>query len=72
MDDEKFEAMRQTLELLMRMHMDNEKRFEDVQARNEARFETIARTFETALDSIKRRENIAVAHEDRLDDLEGR
>jgi hypothetical protein len=32
--------------------------------------EQIARTFADALDSIKRLERIAVAHEQRLDDIE--
>jgi len=41
-----------------------------VQRDNERRFDQITHNFEITLDSIKRLENIAVAHEQRLDDLE--
>src|SRR5690242_16378341 len=51
----------------------------EAQRRNDEHFAQIARqfevvkhTFESALDSIKRLENVAVAHEQRLDDLENR
>ena len=60
--DERLQALTQSVELLARMQHDNE-------LRDEKRFEQIARTFEVALDSIKRLENIAAAHEQRLDDL---
>jgi hypothetical protein len=54
---ERHEALTQSIEL---MHRDFE-----------SRFGQIAQTFETCLDSIKRLERIAVAHEDRLEGLEG-
>jgi hypothetical protein len=38
---------------------------------SEDRFKQIANTFELALDSIKRLENIALAHWHRLDGIEG-
>jgi len=41
-----------------------------MQRENEQRFSLVTRNFEVVLDSIKRLEKIAVAHEDRLDDLE--
>jgi archaellum component FlaC len=56
---ERHEALTQSVELLHAMQRDNERRFEQV-----------AHNFETVLDSIKRLENIAAAHEERLDDLE--
>ena len=58
--DERLEAMSRDIELLLGM-----------QASNERRFEQVTQNFEVVLDSIKRLERIAVAHEDRLDNLEG-
>lgn len=49
--DERLEALTQSVELLASLHRDNERRFDQV-----------ARNFEVVLDSIKRLENIAVAH----------
>ena len=37
---------------------------------NEKRFSQVTRNFETVLDSIKRLENIAASHEQRLDGIE--
>jgi hypothetical protein len=42
------------------------------QRQNEERFSQVTRNFEITLDSIKRLENIALAHEQRLDDLDAR
>jgi hypothetical protein len=58
--EERLEALTQTVELISAMQRDNEKRFTQ-----------IAAMFESALDSIKRLESIALAHEQRLDDLQG-
>ena len=60
------EALAQTVELIVGMQRDNEQRFRE----NEQRFSLVTRNFEVVLDSIKRLERIAVAHEQRLDDLE--
>ncbi len=58
---ERHEALTQSVELLLQ-----------AQKENEARFSAITKTFEVCLDSIKRLEVIATAHEHRLDDHEGR
>jgi len=50
--DERLEALTQTVEIIAAMQRDNE-----------ARFVQVTRSFETVLDSIKRLENIAAAHE---------
>ena len=57
--DERLEALTQTVEIIAGMQRENEKRFDQV-----------TRNFETVLDSLKRLENIAASHEQRLDDLE--
>jgi hypothetical protein len=54
------EALSQTVEIIAGMQRENEKRFGQV-----------TRNFEVVLDSIKRLENVAVAHEQRLDDIQG-
>jgi hypothetical protein len=56
---ERHEALSQTVELIAGM-----------QRENEQRFAVVTRNFEVVLDSLKRLENIAVAHEQRLDHLE--
>jgi hypothetical protein len=58
--DQRLEALTQTVEILAGMQRENEKRFGQV-----------THNFEVVLDSIKRLENIAVAHEQRLDRIEG-
>jgi hypothetical protein len=57
--EERLEALTQTVEILAAMQRSNEKRFDQ-----------ITQNFEVVLDSIKRLERVAVAHEERLDDLE--
>jgi hypothetical protein len=57
--DERLEALTQTVEIIAAMQRDNE-----------ARFVQVTRNFETVLDSIKRLENIAAAHEQPIEDLE--
>ena len=59
--DERLQAISRDIELLIGM-----------QASNERRFEQIGHNFEIIADSLRRLERIAAAHEDRLDDLEGR
>jgi hypothetical protein len=61
---DRHEALTQSIEL---MHHDWQEKSGQI-TRN---FETITRTFETVLDSIKRLEHIAAAHEERIDRLEG-
>ena len=56
---ERHEALAQTVEVIAGM-----------QRQNEQRFATVTRNFEVVLDSLRRLENIAMAHERRLDDLE--
>ena len=58
--DERLQALTETVEILTGMQRENEKRFGQ-----------ITHNFEIVLDSIKRLENIAMAHDHRLDDLEG-
>jgi hypothetical protein len=57
--DERLEALTQTVEIIAGMQRENEQRFAQT-----------THNFELVLDSIKRLENIAAAHEERLDDLE--
>jgi hypothetical protein len=68
--DERLEALTQTVELQAAMHKDHEAHFAARQEQIDQRFNQVARNFEVVLDSIKRLENIAGAHEQRLDDLE--
>ena len=56
---ERHEALAQTMELIAAAQMKSDERFGQV-----------TRTFEIVLDSIKRLERIAAAHEQRIDDLE--
>ena len=72
--------MSRDIELLISMQAANERRFEEAGKRLEKgenrldqtdrRFEQVTRNFEIVLDSIKRLERIAVAHEERIDRLE--
>ncbi len=57
---ERHEALAQTVELIAA-----------TQGEHDRRFTQVAHTFEIVLDSIKRLENIALAHEQRLDDIQG-
>jgi hypothetical protein len=58
--EERLDAISTHVQLVMQMQLDNEKRFQQ-----------IARNFEIVHDSIKRLENIALAHEHRLDEIQG-
>jgi hypothetical protein len=58
--DQRLEGLARTVEILAAMQRDNE-----------IRFAQVTRNFEIVLDSIKRLENIATAHERRLGRLEG-
>lgn len=57
--DERLDGLTQTVEIIAAMQRDNQRRFDQITA-----------TFAVALDSIKRLENIALAHEHRITDLE--
>jgi hypothetical protein len=61
------EALAQSLEVIGHMQFENEKAI----AKTEENINALAKIAGTALDSIKRLERIAVAHEERIDDLEG-
>jgi hypothetical protein len=65
--DERLQALTETVEILAGMQRENEKRFAEI-ARD---LQQVSRNFETVHDSLVRLERIAVAHEERLDDLEG-
>jgi hypothetical protein len=69
--DERLTSIARNLDTLTKLHLDSDQEWREAQVANERRFEQIARTFADALDSIKRLERIAVAHEQRLDDIEG-
>jgi archaellum component FlaC len=56
---ERHEALTQTVELIAA-----------AQIKNDERFGQVTRNFEIVLDSIKRLERIAAAHEQRIEDLE--
>ena len=58
---ERHEALAQTMELIAA-----------AQVKNDERFGQVARNFEIVLDSIKRLERIAAAHEQRIEGLEDR
>lgn len=62
--DERLDALTQSLELMASIQRDNERA-------NEQRFSQITHNFEIVLDSIRRLENIALAHEHRLDRIQG-
>jgi len=66
--EERLENISQQLEILTGMQHANERRF----AESERNFAQIAATFVKTHESIKSLENIALAHEQRLDDLEGK
>ena len=57
--ENKLQGITEALEVLASMQRDNE-----------ARFVQVTKNFEITLDSIKRLENIAGAHEHRIDRLE--
>lgn len=59
--DQRLEALAQTVEILAGMQRENDRRFNQVTS-----------NFEIVLDSIKRLENIAMAHEQRLNNIEDR
>src|SRR5262249_44493084 len=61
--ERRHESLAHSVELLSIFHHEEAKR-------NGDRFAQISQTFETVLDSIKRLENIARSHEQRISDLE--
>jgi hypothetical protein len=65
--DERLEALAQTVEILAGMQRESDRRFDQVTSQ----FGQVTHNFEIVLDSIKRLENIAMAHEQRLDRIEG-
>jgi hypothetical protein len=67
--DERLEALTQTVELMAAMQRDNEERWNERFGQIAHNFTQVTHNFETVLDSIKRLENIAAAHEQRIDDL---
>lgn len=69
-DDEKFEAMRQQMELLTHMHMDNEKRFNEFVRVTEGRFGMLAEHMAALADHMATLATTAQSHELRLRNLE--
>ena len=68
--EQKLEALTQTVELLARMHLDNEKLFREHQAEYRDRSIRTDERMAHLMDAMTRLANIAEAHEERLDDLE--
>jgi hypothetical protein len=68
--DERLAALTHSLELLAQMRNDGEKTWELRWAASEKRFSQITHNFEIVHDSIKRLENIALPHQQRIDDIE--
>lgn len=66
MDAEKIEAMRQQLELLTQMHLDNEKRFTEFVAVTEGRFGMLAEHMAALADHMATLATTVQAHERRL------
>ena len=69
--EQKLEALTQTVELLSRMQMDNEKLFRDHQAEYRERSTRTDERMAQLMEAITRLTNIDEAHEERLDGLEG-
>jgi phage shock protein A len=63
--EQKLDALTQTVELLARMHLDHEKEYHDRCVRTDERLAQL-------MEAMTRLTNIGEAHEDRLDDLEGK
>jgi len=64
------EALAQSVELLTRDIREMQTLQREMQATQRENMAQVTRTFELALDSIKRLENIAAAHENRIGRLE--
>lgn len=70
--EERLEALAQTVELLARMQVDNEKLFREHQAECRERSVRTDERMAQMMEAITRLTNIDEAHEERLDDIEGR
>ena len=68
--DERIEALAQTVELLARMQIDNEKRYAERFAEIDEPFRQNEQRMAQVLDAINRLANIAEAHDVRLDNQE--
>jgi hypothetical protein len=68
--DERLENIARNLDILTKLHLDSHREWREAQAENEKHFAQVTHNFEIVLDSIKRLERIATAHDERLDDLE--
>jgi len=76
---ERTDAIAQSVELLTSLHLDSERRYAELVARNEERFgrteERAAKTEERMtqlMETMNRLANVVIRHEERLDDLEDR
>jgi chromosome segregation ATPase len=76
---ERTDAIAQSVELLTSLHLDSERRYSELVARNEERYgkyeERFAKTEERMaqlMETMNRLANIVITHEQRLDDLEDR
>ena len=70
--DERLDAISRNLELLASLHLDLEKQTAARFAETDRRFAEIAARFSETIEFFNRLAHIAEAHEQRLDDLEGR
>jgi hypothetical protein len=68
--EQKLEALTQTVELLARMHLDNEKLFREHQTEYRERSLRTDDRLGQLMETMNRLANIVEAHEQRLDDLE--
>jgi hypothetical protein len=67
---QRHEALAQTVELLVSMHRDAERRQEDAERRYQEGFAELRTHAIQAMDAITRLANIAASHDARLDGLE--
>jgi hypothetical protein len=70
--EERLEALAQTVELLARMQVDNERLLREHQAECRERSTRTDQRLAQLMEAITRLTNIDEAHEERLDDIEGR
>jgi len=77
--DERFEAIAKNIDMIIRIHLDSQRDWEERWAKSEERWakadERFAKNDERMaqlLDTMNRLGNIVIRHEERLDDLEDR
>ena len=70
--DERLEALTHTVELLARMHIDNDREYHERFQRTEERFARNEDRLAQLMDTMNRLGRIIEIHEQRLDDLDNR